>query len=207
LHSRPDAFINGFATLLVGHWETDWRTFVPVLSTEWMADVRFKQWLVRFNLSVAGNNLSFSPHAFWCIVSGGLGVVPWHAASKVVGISALIDSFNIGSHHCWGTIVVFWNQIESIVECTRAWALSFIISKTNSPVISSGITVHLDWMAEFFREEHLWTSLVSVIVCVVLIVLWSALIFAEGVVERWSGASHVNWDWSWHASGVLGIID
>jgi hypothetical protein len=123
-----------------------------------MAEVAFEQFTSRFELSVVGNILSFSPGTL-------VSMIPV-TTLLLVSLNAVNHSRNVRGSILWCTESVIWNQVSSIVKGACAWAVFFgSISWAVIPVSIACQVGVTSWMAELFGEEscHVkWCAFVSV---------------------------------------------
>ena len=123
--------------------------------------------------SVVGDNWSSVPHALcWWNVDSNRSCswvildLFWHARSSVLGISTFDDSSNIGISVLWSTEVgVLWNLFNHSGESAGGWWASSGVTHAEAwrPHDSGLWSINIDWMAEWLREELLWSVLLIVI--------------------------------------------
>jgi len=125
-------------------------------------------------INIGSENWSSKPSAlcWWLNISSGRSdswVIFdwwWLTSSSSLVISALEDVFNIGISVLWSAeVFVLWNQFNHSGESAGCrWASSIVtLSIARSPHGSSLWSINIDWMAEWCREELLWSVLLKVI--------------------------------------------
>jgi hypothetical protein len=117
-----------------------------------VAEVLSEQWCIVDNIiNIISNNLSSSPHALV------------KTSSFVSNVGALAHEVDILGHVSWGTVVVLWDQVESVVPDAGGFAaaiLGICLMEANIPHSWGQLHIRsrLNWVAEILREERWWVK-------------------------------------------------